>query len=141
MEQYLTLAHSLITWFSKFMVAQVLRLINRMANALTNLASNTLYPWHVELNVMPYPSIVNDAIFTIDTRDYNSWMSPIANYLKNIILLEDKRVSIRKKARATKYALINDVLYRHSFSCPYQRRVPPDETKHNPRGSTRRYLQ
>ena len=39
-------------------------------------------------------------------------------------------MTIKIKARAARYALINDVLYMWSFSGPYQRCVPPDEAKH-----------
>ena len=48
--QYLTLVHALIPQFSKFEVAKVSRAVNKMANALANLASNAPYPYHTELN-------------------------------------------------------------------------------------------
>ena len=40
-----------------------------------------------------------------------------------------KKATTRIKARATRYALINGVLCHQSFSGPYQRCVPSDETK------------
>ena len=111
MTQYLNLACSMVAHFAKLILAQVLRSENRRVNTLANLASNTLDPYHMELNVMAHPSISNDAILTTDTRDNSSWMSSIANYLKKGILVDDKKATVKTKARVIKCALINDILY------------------------------
>ena len=88
-------------------------------NALTNLASNALYPYHMELHVMENPSISDEAILIADTQINDSWMLQIASYLKNGVLPKDKRDVVITKARAAKHALIYNVLYRRSFSGPY----------------------
>ena len=54
----------MVAEFTKFIVAQVPRSDNRMADALANLASNAWYPCHMELNVMAHPSIHNVAVLT-----------------------------------------------------------------------------
>ena len=126
--QYLALTCSLAIRFTNFVVAQVMRSKNIMLDALANIASNALYPCHVELSVLSYSSISAEVTLIAETRTSDSWMLPISNYLKNGVLLMERKVAERTKARATRYALINDVLYHRSFSFLYQRSVPPDET-------------
>ena len=59
MEQYMKLAQSPFSGFTKFIVAQVLGSENRMANALANLVYKALYSCHVELNIMAHPTMGN----------------------------------------------------------------------------------
>ena len=129
MAQYLALACSLIAQFAKFEVAQVLRLKNRIVDTLPNLASNSPYSCHVELNVLAHSSISEEVIIVAKTRIDDSWMTLLVAYLKDV-LLEDKKVVVKTKARATKYTIKNDTLYRRSFLGPYQRCVPPEEVEH-----------
>ena len=75
MKQYLKLAQSLIAGFTKSEVAQVPRSENHMVNALANLASSALYPYHMELNIMNHPSISSIEILTIEIQDGSSWIS------------------------------------------------------------------
>ena len=105
--------------FKRFTVAQVLRVKNIMADALANLASDAFYPCHVELDIMDHPSIHNVAVLTAESQAGNSWISPISNYLRNGALLEDRSVAVKVKARAARYALVNDTLYRWPFFGPY----------------------
>ena len=105
------LENSLVTGFIKFIVAQVRRSKNDMADALANLGSNALYPYHMELNIMAYYSISNTVILTAETRDDSSWISPITNYLKNGTLHKERNAIVKIKSRVARYALINDVLY------------------------------
>ena len=116
MEQYLKLAWSMVVGFTKFIVAQVLRSNNRMVDALTNLSSSALYPCHVELNIMAHLSIHNVAVLTTDNPDDCSYISPISSYLRSGSLPEDRREDIKVKDQAARYALLNSVLYRRSFS-------------------------
>ena len=83
MAQYLALTHSFIAQFTKFIVAQVPRSENKMVDALANLASSALYPYHVELNVLTHSSISEEAALVAKTRTNDSWMIPIAAYLNN----------------------------------------------------------
>ena len=108
-------------------MAQVPRAEKRMVDALANLASSAIYPCHVELSIMDQPSIHNAAVLTVENQDGDSWISPILSYLKNETFPEDKSEAMKVKARAAKYTLINNILYRRLFSSPYQRFVPSDE--------------
>ena len=100
-----------------------------MANALANLASTALYPCHMKLNIMAHPSIHNATIYTIKTKAYCSWISPISSYLRSETLLEDKGEAVNVKARVAIYALLNDVLYKRSFFRSCQRCLQHDEEK------------
>ena len=111
----------MVVRFIKFIVAQVLRLDNRMANSLTNLPSNALFPCHVELKIMAHPSIHNVVVLTTKAQVDCSWISSISSYLRSGTLPKDKGEIIKLEARAARYALLNDVLYRQSFFGPYQR--------------------
>ena len=129
MEQYLKLAQSLMDGFTQFIIAQVLRAENRMADALANLASSALYPCHVELSITDHLSIYNATIFTIEDQAGNSWISLISDYLRNRTLPMDKSKAMKVRAQVARYTLINVILFRQSFSSPYQRCVLPDKVK------------
>lgn len=47
-----------------------------------------------------------------------SWMMPIINILKNDILSGDKIQARKIKHKSTKYCVVNDQLYRMSYSSP-----------------------
>ena len=102
--------------FTQFIVAQVPRVENRMVDALANLASTAPYPCHVELSIMDHPSICNAAILIVEDHVGNSWISPISDYLRNGTLPTDKREVVKVRARVARYTMINDILYKRSFS-------------------------
>ena len=58
---------------------------------------------------MAHYSISSNEILTADTQDNNSWMSPIAYYMKHGILPNDKKAIVETKARETRYALLNEI--------------------------------
>ena len=78
---------------------------------------------------MAHPSIHNVAVFTTESKVDCSFISLISSYLRSETLPENKREVVKVKARATRYALLNGVLYRRSFFGPYKRCVPLDEAK------------
>ena len=101
-----------------------------MVDALANLASNASSPYHVESNVLAHSSIFKEVVLVLETETNNSWITPIAAYLKNRVLSRNRKAVAKIKARAARYAIINDTLYRRLFSSPYQRCVPPEEANH-----------
>ena len=56
-------------------------------------------------------------------------MTPITEYLRNGVLLENQAEVVKVKARATRYSLMNGVLYRCSFLGSYLRCLPKEEAK------------
>uniref|UniRef100_A0A2N9HSS1 Reverse transcriptase n=1 Tax=Fagus sylvatica TaxID=28930 RepID=A0A2N9HSS1_FAGSY len=51
----------------------------------------------------------------------NSWMTPIINYLEDETLPTDPVEARKLKVRCTRFALIQGILYKRSFSLPYLR--------------------
>ena len=79
---------------------------------------------------MVHPLIHNVAVLTTENQVDCSWISLISSYLTSGTLPEDRREVVKVKARTARYTLLNGVLYRRSFSGPYQRSMSPDEEKH-----------
>ena len=59
-----------------------------------------------------------------------NWMTPIVIYLKEGRLLEDKDEVRKLRIKASKYVLIDEVLYKRGFSQPYLRCLAPDESNY-----------
>ena len=59
-----------------------------------------------------------------------NWMTPIVIYLKDGRLLEDKDKAKKLRIKATKYVLIDEVLYKKGFFQPYLRCLAPDESNY-----------
>ena len=124
MEQYLPVAQPLLVRFKHIEVTHLPRSENQMENALATSVSNALYPCNVELSVKDSLSIPSVEVMAIDHQVEMSWMTPISEYLKNGALLENWAKLVKVKAQASRYSLVNDVLYRRSFSGPYLRCIP-----------------
>ena len=54
-------------------------------------------------------------------KEPNKWMVPIVRYLKEGWLPEDKTKARKIQFRATRFILIDNVLYRRGYSLPYLR--------------------
>ena len=71
-------------------------------------------------------SIEIGEVMTINASD---WRSPIIEYLKSPTR-ETESESEKLRIRAARYILIDDVLYKKSFSLPYLRCLRPDEAQY-----------
>nr|XP_023871127.1 uncharacterized protein LOC111983702 [Quercus suber] len=54
-------------------------------------------------------------------------MTPIASYLKDDVLPDDKEATRKLKVQAARFTLIKDILYKRGFSRPYMRCLIPEE--------------
>ena len=63
-------------------------------------------------------------------RGEENWMTPIVIYLKDGRLLEDKDKARKLRIRATKYVLIDKMLYKRGFSQPFLRCLTPDKSNY-----------
>ena len=61
--------------------------------------------------------------------DAPDWRSPIIEYLKSSAI-ETNSESVKLRIRAARYILIDDILYKKSFSFSYLRCLGPDETQY-----------
>ena len=69
--------------------------------------------------------ISNTSVQEIDSEYY--WTTPIASYLKDDVLPNDKEAVRKLKVQATRFILIKGVLYKRGFSRPYLRCLIPEE--------------
>ena len=77
----------------------------------------------VLIEYMYLPSIMaKSKVFVIDPPD---WRSPIVSYLKEP--QHQLTLSAKLKVKASKYTLIDNVLYKKSFTLPYLHCLGPDE--------------
>ena len=70
----------------------------------------------------------NASVQEIGSENY--WMTPIASYLKDGVLPDDKEAARKLKVQAACFTLIKDVLYKKGFSRPYLRCVGPEEANY-----------
>lgn len=65
-------------------------------------------------------------VMDIESEDF--WMTPILKFLKGDELPEDKALARRIKYKFAKYCIIEDQLYRKSYSSPLLRCLGPRES-------------
>ena len=91
---------------------------------------------NVEENTLAKEASVNEAMDKFDEIQYipsidilevqqvesrGNWMTPIVSYLKDGQLLEKKDEARKLRVRLARYVLMDEVLYKRSFSQPYLR--------------------
>lgn len=59
-----------------------------------------------------------------------NWTTLTVSYLKDGILPEDKEEAQKLKVRVAKFVLMDEVLYKRSFSQPHLRCLTPDESNY-----------
>ena len=59
-----------------------------------------------------------------------SWMTPIISYLQEGILPDNRHEARRLKVRASRFLMLQGILYKRSFSLPYLRCLAPDEAEY-----------
>ena len=91
---------------------QIPRAKNAEADFLERLVSSDDYNVTSELciEIRGQPSTENEQVLKIKEQD--EWMNPIIRYLKEGWLLEDKTKARKIQIKATRFVIINDVLYR-----------------------------
>lgn len=67
-----------------------------------------------QIRVMYVPSIDVPEVHQID--GVANWTTPILSYLKDGLLPEDKEEARKLRVRATKFVLMDKVLYKRGFS-------------------------
>jgi hypothetical protein len=59
-----------------------------------------------------------------------SWMTPIISYLQGGTLPDNRHEASRLKVRASRFLMLQGILYKRGFSLPYLRCLAPDEAKY-----------
>ena len=127
MKKYLNKVRHLIKKFKEASFVQVPREENMKADALANEASaNESMDKFDEVQYMP-------SIYLLEVQQIEgeeNWMTPIIAYLKDGRLPEGKDEVRRLRIKSAKYVLIDEVLYKRSYSQPYLRWLAPDEANY-----------
>ena len=100
------------------------------ANEIAKMASSEEGSTSMELDMLiqKRPSIEEVPTFAIQSTI--NWMTPIVSFLQDGHLPHDAEEAKKIKKRATKFTILNDVLYRRGFSMPYLKCADEDEAKY-----------
>ncbi|GKV52511.1 hypothetical protein SLEP1_g59089 [Rubroshorea leprosula] len=92
---------------------------------------NSLSSKSVFVEVLDEPRFMKPQMMEISTNlDTYSWTNPIISFLEDGTGPKDKQEEMRLKKKASRYTLINGVLYKRSFSLPLLRCLNPYEVEY-----------
>ena len=103
--------------FPQIQLIQIFREKNAKANELFRLdLSDSNSTTGILVEILNQSSIIEEQkVMAIDAPN---WRSLIIEYLKSLTARIDSQL-IKLKIKATRYTLINEVLYKRSFTLPY----------------------
>lgn len=128
MEQYLRIVRQMMGKFEAVEVIQIPREQNSRADILARMAAvaDPKMPKSVPLEVKSRPSIEqNLGVLRIEQK--SSWRDPIVSYLRDGVLPPDKLRARKIRAQASRYTMIDGVLYRRGYTLPFLRCLDDDD--------------
>nr|XP_043638087.1 uncharacterized protein LOC122609091 [Erigeron canadensis] len=127
MKKYLAKAQQLIQSFKSFRIQNISRNHNKIADALSKLASTSFAHLTKEVLVetLAKSSIEAEVLTTAIEEEGDTWMSPIVEYLTSGILPEDRDEARKIRVKAPQYVLRDEGLYRKSYLGPLLRCIGP----------------
>ncbi|KAH9727588.1 Ribonuclease H [Citrus sinensis] len=128
MEQYLKIVRQMMGKFEAVEVIQIPREQNSRADILARMAAvaDPKMPKSVPLEVKSSPSIdQNLGVLRIEQKC--SWRDPIVSYLRDGVLPPDKVRARKLRAQASRYTMIDGVLYRRGYTLPFLRCLDEDD--------------
>ncbi|GKV43029.1 hypothetical protein SLEP1_g50370 [Rubroshorea leprosula] len=85
----------------------------------------------VFVEILDEPSFLKPKMTVINTNPSTlSWMDPIISFLRDGIVPADKQEEMRLRKKASRYTLVNEILYKRSFSLPLLRCLNPYEAEY-----------
>ncbi|GJR12001.1 reverse transcriptase domain-containing protein [Tanacetum coccineum] len=116
--------------FDSYTIKHIQRNQNKKADTLSKLASMTFehLTKEVLVEVLPKRSIEEKEILLVETKEGESWMTPIHKYLVSGLLPKDPKESRKIRVKAPQYKLIRGNLYRRSFYTSWLRCVASPQT-------------
>ena len=130
LQDYLSQVRRLQSGFESFSLQQVPRSRNTHANSLTTLATSSAQclPWVILVEGLYKPVEVKEQRIPIhQIRVGLIWMDPLMLFLKDDILLEEKRKVDKVRRKVPRFWLSEDQkLYKGSFFRPYLFCVHPE---------------
>ena len=103
----------------KAKIVQIPRGENEQADCLTKAASAEHMITHGNVLSFVQLSPLIDSDHMQEIVSESNWTTPIASYLKNGALPDEKEAARKLKVRVARFILIKDVLYKRGFSRPY----------------------
>ncbi|KAH9715068.1 hypothetical protein KPL71_020894 [Citrus sinensis] len=128
MEQYLKIVRQMMGKFEAVEVIQIPREQNSRADVLARMAAvaDPKMPKSVPLEVKSSPSIdQNLGVLRIEQKC--SWRDPIVSYLRDRVLPPDKVRARKLRAQASRYTMIDGVLYRRGYTLAFLRCLDEDD--------------
>ncbi|GJZ94287.1 reverse transcriptase domain-containing protein, partial [Tanacetum coccineum] len=115
--EYLLKTKEALRDFDSYTIEHIRRNQNKKVDALSKLASMTFEHLTKELlvEVLPKRSIEEKEILQVETKERESWMTHIHEYLVSVLLPEDPKESRKIRVKAPQYKLIRGNMYLRSF--------------------------
>ncbi|XP_075655257.1 uncharacterized protein LOC142625500 [Castanea sativa] len=130
MQKYLKLIKHLACGFDKLDFVRIPRDRNAAADEVAKIASSEEEPTNSEIlmEIQKHPSIEEVPVLSI--QSIGGWMAPIVSYLQDGHLPRDSVEARKIKARAARFTILNDTLYKRGFSLPYLKCIDEEEAKY-----------
>nr|XP_043620119.1 uncharacterized protein LOC122591964 [Erigeron canadensis] len=131
MKKYLEKVRQERQRFKTFRIQNVSRSQNKIADALSKLASTSFAHLTKEVLVetLQKSSIEEDVVVTLIEEEGQTWMTPIVEYLTSGLLPASKEEARKIRIKAPQYTLREEGLYRKSYLGPLLRCVGPNQAK------------
>ncbi|GKU90859.1 hypothetical protein SLEP1_g4803 [Rubroshorea leprosula] len=132
MVKYVALVAELKCRFQKFCLSKIPRAENEQADSLSKFASDSsLSSRSVFVEILDEPSFMKPRVMEISTNpDTSSWTDSIISFLQDEIVPEDRQEAMKLRKKASRYTLVDGVLYKRSFSLPLLRCLNPYEAEY-----------
>ncbi|GKU96885.1 hypothetical protein SLEP1_g10067 [Rubroshorea leprosula] len=132
MIKYATLVAELKSKFQKFNLSKIPRAENEQADSFSKFASDGNQSFRSAfVEILDEPSFLKPRMMEVSTDpSTSSWTDPIISFLRDGTVPADKQEEMRLRKKASQYILVNDVLYKRSFSLPLLRCLTPYEAEY-----------
>ena len=131
MIKYLAKVCKLLMQLLSCRIQQILRSINARADWLAKLATSQI----IDLDALEHIEIlealsIEEPLLALCTTSEPSWMDPIVQYLTMGVLPTDTSAARQIKCMAPHYTLVNERLYKRSFTLSLLKCLLPSEAKY-----------
>ncbi|GKV18271.1 hypothetical protein SLEP1_g28676 [Rubroshorea leprosula] len=118
--------------FQKFCLSKIPRTENEQADSLFKFAfDSSSHSRSIFVEVLDEPSFMKPRVMEISTDPGTpSWTDPILSFLRDGIVPADGQEAMKLRRKASRYTLVDGVLYKRSFSLPLLRCLNPYETEY-----------
>nr|XP_043611691.1 uncharacterized protein LOC122583338 [Erigeron canadensis] len=131
MKKYLEKVRQIRKNFKTFRIQNISRSRNKIADALSKLASTsfTHLTKEVLVETLPKSSMEEEVMVALVEEEDQNWTTPIIEYLTSGILPANKDEARKVRIKAPQYILREEGLYRKSYLGPLLRCVGPNQAK------------